>query len=685
MASMAVLGTLYNKQHNIKNVLAIFVSSAASSFRHSKFTLFDLTEKINEMFEFELPQYLVKTIIRDELKQSIELSYGHYHNINQINTESISDLDNQANQIQKEHENIFLELEKYVETIKNFALFPAERKKLFHEFSCYILNIANGNEYNDIISAFIIKNERNENFQKNLSTIKEGLILYTGVKYGGITSAQTHLDGNLIIFLEQEILFNLAHLNGESFYLITKELIDFVSTINQVSHKYKIELKYLRNTEAQIQEFFTAAESILRNKRRLAYMQTAMETILKDCETPNDVITKQIEFYQILRKLKITLDTTNFVNLHENPDYYKYNIIDESLTSFVKESSQEDRLDKLEILNNILYLRKDLVGRTLDNSRYLVATGTNDTLKISRKIFEEQRKIGAASNTQNHYFFPTALHISDLITWLWFKVNKGFGGSTLPETFNIITKAQITLNTKMNIKFEQEYQKVNMQLQNGMLDEKTAQERIFELRNRINLRPNIITSDNIEEVEDLILSDDMISRIAEQRALDNHKNKNTLTELLEAKTSLKEREISDLEDKKALIESKLTELSTAKIKVDKSTTIRFLYTRIALFVLTIIYAIYFRVNWELLHLESVFWILTSIPVFFTIIFPRPRKVIMDFLEKNFVNPPKSLYAKYSKKYKYSSVEQTKLEQEISDINSDIQTLRDTLVTFSQTG
>lgn len=75
------------------------------------------------------------------------------------------------------HNNeILLSLYDFIE--ENHIKIEWRRKgKISHSFFL-LLDIANGDDYNEYIGSFIVENRLNENFKNRLDAIREGLILY---------------------------------------------------------------------------------------------------------------------------------------------------------------------------------------------------------------------------------------------------------------------------------------------------------------------------------------------------------------------------------------------------------------------------------------------------------------------------------------------------------------------------
>lgn len=68
-------------------------------------------------------------------------------------------------------------------------------------------------EYSQYISAFILKNEKDGEFKASLNKIREGVILYSGLKYNTNLSETGSWKNELTVYLDTEIIFHFYGLN----------------------------------------------------------------------------------------------------------------------------------------------------------------------------------------------------------------------------------------------------------------------------------------------------------------------------------------------------------------------------------------------------------------------------------------------------------------------------------------
>ena len=99
----------------------------------------------------------------------------------------------------------------------------------------------NSENFNDTVCfalpAFIIQNQSNLHIRNCLNLIREGVILYQGIRYTSEVDELGKWDSNLVIYLNTEYLFNVLGYNGILFKEIFDDFFKLVSEINNLSLK----------------------------------------------------------------------------------------------------------------------------------------------------------------------------------------------------------------------------------------------------------------------------------------------------------------------------------------------------------------------------------------------------------------------------------------------------------------
>lgn len=513
LASLAVFRELYDNEKDVYAVISEFLKETIRFNGKYQFSLTEITQLLNDNYEFNIPEAVVKTSLK-RIKNIHKEKKGYQIDINE---ESVI-----SNQIEKRNINIekcnsliINGLITYVEDKRKITLSKSEKSNLVNSLCSFMLDEAIKDSYSEYISAFIVKYQYDVIFSKQLNTIKEGVVLYTGLKYHSDLKETGKWDTDLVIFIETEILFHLAGYNGDLYKALFKDFFVFVNEINTVSlnktGKRKIHLKYFQEVKDEIERFFKKAESIVNKKETLNPSKTAMVSIISGCQTGSDVIEKKVTFYQLLQ--------TNGIVIDDKSDYYsvknhQYNIEDKNILEHLSSSYNiipNDISENLRFLNYINICRKGVSDLPFENIKTILLSGNSTTIQIAWD--KEIKKNGNV---------PLATTLSFLTNKFWFRLGKGFGEDCYPKTFDIITKAQIILSTQVNESISDKFDALQIDLKEGKLNKEDAIQRIVELRRQAK-KPEEVVAEDLTEILDCI-SEDEIDRYNEQQAFINNEN-----------------------------------------------------------------------------------------------------------------------------------------------------------------
>lgn len=487
LASYAVFRELYNNGVNdIFDVIAEFIKEVILSNGKHYFSSSDIRELLEKNYGFDLPENVIKTSIK-------RIRYVTRQNKAYI-VENLKDLKSSVESSQTEiinqNNKIIDDLLKFIESKLSKKLSEDEQVDVVQSFCSFLLEDTNCHKYSELISAFIIENQNNEIFAKQLSSIKEGVVLYTGLKFNNDLNDLGSWRSKLTIFLDTEILFHFAGYNGELYRTLFHEFFDLVNEINRKSHKPLITLRYFSEIKNEVESFFAKAEFIVRGLDKPNPNKTAMNSIIDGCKSPSDVIAKKTDFFRLLNKHNILEDSNAD---YYDPQNYKYNIEDIStIQAFTSETSIEDIEDSLKLLSKINILRRDSACKLFENAGYILLSENSRTLYLSRHCsIKEGNQV------------PLAVDLSFLTSKLWFKLNKGFGGRDLPKTFSAITKAQIVLSKLISESVGKKYDELIQQYKNNEIDQDTVKAYILSLRSQVRKPENIGVGDTDDILSDI--------------------------------------------------------------------------------------------------------------------------------------------------------------------------------------
>jgi hypothetical protein len=496
-ASAALFGELYNNDKDVYDVIGEFIIAALEIDKKWIFTSNEVTDMLNKSFDFSIPESVVKSSIRSKLvKKGIATNErGQYFvDLSKIETDNkiISEFELNKNI----HSDIINQLIEYIEGLDDIKLDANEQSIIYNNFNSFLMGNGVSDKYAKYISSFVITKKINSEFTKMLNIIKEGLILYNGIRYTANLNDLGNWNTDLTIFLDTEHLFNAAGFNGMVYQTIFDDFLKLTKEINynniNRNGKKKIHLKYFEETNDKVIAFFYAAEQIVKNKSAIDPSKEAMNHIINGCTSPSDIITKKAAYYSLLTTMGISAD--------QRTDYYKYtqHILDDQnmIDNLSKNSSDGGRFfdeDEcryiLKTFTKINVLRQGISNRGFENSSYILLTG-----KTSAHIYANSPHIKLQEKD-----IPFATDIDFIINRFWFKLKKGFNNKdVLPKSFDVITKAQIILSSQINKSITTQYNDLVRKHRAGTMTTQDIIDLNYSFRDKPH-NPEDFTPDNINE------------------------------------------------------------------------------------------------------------------------------------------------------------------------------------------
>jgi len=496
IASVVVFKELHDNNKDIYDIIAEFLIATIIYNKKWNFNSTEITALVEKEFDFNLPEAVIKTTLKKRLLKSnfLKLENGEYF-VNDVNAKIDPAFESNYKSkrlLYEETENDFIS---YIQSKKEEKLTESEINNIRDNIKQYLLGNGINEDYTQEISSFIIKNQNNKEFKERLNVVKEGLVLYTGIRYTADLNELGQWKNDLTIFLDTEILFFFSGFNGEVYREIFNDLYKLIKEINlnsKSSNRKKIQLKYFEETEKEIYDFFHVATLIIEGKKTLNPSKTAMKEIINGCSTKSDIVVKRNKFF-------IDLKTAG-IQKEEDSDYYKDHRLNIEGNEVIKELKQvsvkqkrdfdEDSCrDYLKLFTKINVLRKGVNNQGFDKSKYIILTGNRFVhyLAHSKHIKPVEKDI------------PFATDIDFITDKFWFKLKKGFGNSDdRPKSFDIITKAQIVLSAQMNYTVQEKFTALNDEYKSGKITKEEAISLNYELRES-SLKPEEITEINLDE------------------------------------------------------------------------------------------------------------------------------------------------------------------------------------------
>lgn len=507
IASLALFRLLYNEQRkDIFTILKEFIVLIVRKYNLRSFNVTQIKDYLKTEFEFStIPDYVISSVIAKFCSRENGLYTPKEPD---FFTQSDTVEMNEISQIETDNETVFSELLDYVETKMSQKLSDDEKQCLFQSFCEFLIEESTQIEFAEYISAFVIDKKSNHEFTNRLNNIKEGVVLYTGIKYNDNINDIGSWKTELRIFLDQEILFNLMGYNGELFQQLFYDFYNLVKEVNTKSKRKLIKLEYFSSVAIEIDRFFKIAERIVDDKETLNSSNPAMVAIVQGCSSAADVIMKKVQFFDAL--------TSHSIQETKCDDYYSehnktYNIISSEIIDELKNSLELSDIDKnIECLNFVNIERQGRMASGFENVGCILLTASSNTLNIA---FSPKIK-------QNGYV-PLATNLWFITNKFWFKLNKGFGDGNYPKSFDVISKAQIILSSQIKESVSKEFELLKHKRNKGELTDSQTVAALAELKSRMK-NPEDILEANTDNILDIIKESD-IEKYLRERELERIK------------------------------------------------------------------------------------------------------------------------------------------------------------------
>ncbi len=245
---------------------------------------------------------------------------------------------------------------------------------------------------------------------------------------------------------------------------------------------------------------------------------------------------------------------------------------------------------------------------------------------------------------------PLATTLDWITNKFWYKLNKGFGGSDLPKSFDIITKAQIILSSVLNQSVGEKYDELQKQFKDGTITEEQVKTRFLNLRAQAK-KPEEIVHDEVSLILDVISEDNLEKFIADQehfkikaekQAEENINLKKEIAEKVykideivksQEKLTLQNIELNERRLQEKLKTIEILENQKLPIDIEVAKEFRFFKIRI-LGIVVLLYVLSFSLIWKYgwQRLEQWTWIASAIIPLISVIYILVKERTINPLE-----------------------------------------------------
>ena len=439
------------------------------------FTSTDIQNHLNEEFGFNPPIAVIRTAIHGI--PDVKRNHQAYQ-ANGIQGNAVFQRFRQ--QSEEKSKSITDALIRYAE---NKGITNLVKEKLAQEFIAFVLDEDGEPRYQQIIGEYVLANENNKSITDTISAIREGSILYSGLAFN--ISDFGSLSQPITLFLDTEILFDIAGLNGVLFKTLADDFLKLVNDANQ--GRKVITLRFFSKVADDIDQFYDRAERIVSGRGEINFSQ-AMKDIVDGCQSISDVSDKKVELFR-------KLHTEHSIRKDEKENYYSASDAEYNLEGIELEAypaSDEFNTEGFMFCSHINKLRRGFQTTDYLASKYLCVTDTRRVREISQAIAEAQR------NDAGEKYCDYAVSLSYITNLLWYKLNRGFGSTEFPKNLDVVIKARTILASYITQGITTTYKDIRNRAASGELSQEDAAARIVALKEKTTL-PENLNDDNIED------------------------------------------------------------------------------------------------------------------------------------------------------------------------------------------
>lgn len=505
-AALALFQSLYRSHKgDIFTVIERFILAGVRSQHLSTVTVASVSELLKEQYHIDIPNSIIQHCINNQ--DVFHYKKGEYLVVPKSEDE-IDALLKELAEIDEHNETIVSGLYEEIEHQHLITLTDGEKEMIRETFFDFVKDRDKelDNKYFIDINQYIVKHEKNSSFQKALDAIKEGMIIYHGIRYSETSNATTWKD-DTVFFLDMEYLFNACGMNGLFYEECFYDFYNLVKEINDGSPSYrgvpKIQLKYFTKTKENIDRFFNVAARIKKGEESLYKDNEAMKNILNCSSDEIGVLQKKAQFFRQLSDLGIT-EYTKEIDLEKNKDY----IFDSSSLSAKIDvefncEEKEDIAEYLLFADYINILRGGKKSPKLERCGYIFLSESNLSTRFSKFLREND------SDARTFVICRMNRFTEDM----WFKLRKGIVNQESIATLKVISKAKSIVSGLLSDSVTSNYKKI-VEESNDPEEKKIL---YAELRGKRHT-PENVTADSIDDDVSFILDNSFINNYRETQS-----------------------------------------------------------------------------------------------------------------------------------------------------------------------
>lgn len=505
-SALALFQSLFRSHGgDIYTVIERFILAGVTSQHLSTFTVSKVGEILSSQFNINIPNTIIQRCINNQ--KLFQYKRGEYFVINAPEDE-IKELLSDLARIDEQNDTIVSGLFEEIEHRHLVTLNDAERNEIRQVFFDFVKDREKDSSFKYFIDIYkyIVKNEKDENFQKALDAIKEGMIIYHGIRYSETSDHKTWKH-DTTFFLDMEYLFSAYALNGSYYQECFYDFYNLVQEINEGSSmrsgKPRISLRYFSKTRENIDRFFAVAARIKKGEESISDDNEAMSRILNGSADELGVLEYKTCLFKKLNDLGIT-EYTDEIDLETGKQYlFETAELSNKISSEFAEDEQEDVSEYLLFADYINILRGGKQASHLDRCGYIFLSESKLSTRFSKFL---------SDNDGDAKTFVIA-RMSRFTEDMWFRLRKGIVSQDSIATLKVISKAKSIVSGLLSDSITTNYKKIK----EAGKDPEEMKMLYAELRGKRHT-PENVTADTIDSDVSFIVDDDFISNYRETQS-----------------------------------------------------------------------------------------------------------------------------------------------------------------------
>lgn len=505
-AALALFQSLYRSHKgDIFTIIERFILAGVRSQHLSMVTVASVSELLKDQYHIDIPNSIIQHCINNQ--DVFHYKKGEYLVV-PGSEEEIDGLLKELEEIDEHNETIVSGLYDEIEHSHLVTLSESEKEKIREVFFDFVKDRDKETDFKYFIdiNRYIVKHEKDKAFQEALDAVKEGMIIYHGIRYSEASDAKTWKD-DTVFFLDMEYLFNACGINGTfyeecfyDFYNLVKEINDGSPRMNGVP---RIQLKYFTKTKNNIDRFFNVAARIKNGEESLYKDNDAMRYILNSSSDEIGVLQNKAQFFKKLNDLGIT-EYAKDIDLEKNKDFiFDTSSLSAKIETEFSAEEKEDIAEYLLFADYINILRGGKKSPKLEKCGFVFLSDSMLSTRFSKFLRDND------SDARTFVICRMSLFTEDM----WFKLRKGIVNQESIATLKVISKAKSIVSGLLADSVTSNYKKI-------LEESKDPEEKKLlyaELRGKRHA-PEHVTADSIEKDVSFILDESFIDNYRETQS-----------------------------------------------------------------------------------------------------------------------------------------------------------------------